>query len=205
MKKSNCLLEAIKAKLADPKNIKLIKIDANISRGGTHFLWINKKENTVSHCCWSTEDHNRFWYSYKIITISLEDFQRFLVERANRVFENNNKDMLEFLKSWNIPFVKLDACGLGWQGICYSDDSFDRSVPSKEDYEYLTKFFKTKLPVKLLQNNAIRYITFEELLDPKLDGCRYRYVTPLDSDFKYLKIWKLNRFFSVFAGESDED
>lgn len=200
---SNCLIEAIRAKLKDPKNIQIISIDKRVSRGGRHFMWIDRKNQTVHHAGWKSEKHNRFWYDYKINTMSMLDFHRFLVERAFRIFEGNNPAAQRFLEKWKVPLIDWDGATC-FQGICHDDtDEFFNSVPSKEDYERLTEFFDAELPIKAIEEIegklTIRYITLEELL--KLpDGARYRYVTPFDSDFKSLKIWEIGRWFRRFAG-----
>lgn len=46
---SNCLIEAIKAKLKDPLNIKLGIIEPRINGGNLHFYWIDNKEKRVYH------------------------------------------------------------------------------------------------------------------------------------------------------------
>lgn len=201
--KSNCLLEAVKAKIKNPKNVKIISIDKYISRGGRHFLWIDTEKQTVSHACWKTEKHNRIWYEAKVVTISLKDFQRFLVERAFRVYENDNKKALAYLKKWNIPF--LDIAGVTSCPMISREDEIEPFEPTQKDYDILKDFFETDIPVKVLKEDEneklrITYITFEELLKEP-DGVRFKYVTPFDSDFKILKIWKMNKYFRVFDGE----
>lgn len=46
---SNCLIEALKAKLKDPKNVHIHLIPPAINNYNFHFYWINREENTVYH------------------------------------------------------------------------------------------------------------------------------------------------------------
>lgn len=55
---SNCLFEAIKAKLKDPKNIEIHLIPPSINNHDLHFYWKNKEENRIYHF---TTKKNNFW------------------------------------------------------------------------------------------------------------------------------------------------
>ena len=41
MKYSNCLIEAVKAKIKDPKNVSIRMYPASINNGQVHFYWVN--------------------------------------------------------------------------------------------------------------------------------------------------------------------
>ena len=43
--KSNCLFEAIKAKIKDPKNVKIHRFPITLNNNQLHFYWINESEN----------------------------------------------------------------------------------------------------------------------------------------------------------------
>lgn len=46
---SNCLFEAIKAKLKDPRNVKICLLPLSLNNNRLHFYWINKSENRFYH------------------------------------------------------------------------------------------------------------------------------------------------------------
>ena len=46
---SNCLFEAIKAKIKDPKNVQIHLIPPSINNWNLHFYWINKSNQTIYH------------------------------------------------------------------------------------------------------------------------------------------------------------
>lgn len=46
---SNCLFEAIKAKIKDPKNVKIHLIPPALNKYRFHIYWVNIKENRVYH------------------------------------------------------------------------------------------------------------------------------------------------------------
>jgi hypothetical protein len=47
--KSNCLFEAIKAKIKDPKNVKIHRFPITLNNNQLHFYWINESENRFWH------------------------------------------------------------------------------------------------------------------------------------------------------------
>lgn len=53
---SNCLLEAIKAKIKDPKNVQIHLIPPSINNWNLHFYWSNKSNQTIYH--YSEENKN---------------------------------------------------------------------------------------------------------------------------------------------------
>ena len=82
---SNCLLEAIKAKLKDWKNIDIIYISAKKNDVNCpHWMWLNKKTGEVEdfHCD-SYLEHwwNFFWWKGWIRSMSRESFERWWVSR----------------------------------------------------------------------------------------------------------------------------
>lgn len=48
---SNCLIEAIRAKLKDPKNIHIHLYPPSLNRYCLHFYWIDEMENKVCEYC----------------------------------------------------------------------------------------------------------------------------------------------------------
>lgn len=82
---SNCLLEAIKAKLKDWKNIKIIHIPAKKNDVNCpHWMWLNRKTMEVQdfHCDIYLEHWwNFFWWKGWIRTLSYEAFERWWVSR----------------------------------------------------------------------------------------------------------------------------
>lgn len=55
---SNCLFEAIKAKIKDPKNVHIHLIPPTLNNFRMHFYWIDLKENRFFHYC-AKEGHCR--------------------------------------------------------------------------------------------------------------------------------------------------
>lgn len=193
MKYSNCLIEALKAKLKDPKNVKIFSIDKRISRSGKHIMWMNTTNNTISHATWLKEKSNPVWYEYKIKTISLETFQKLVVESAFRYYKNNKKKAIDFIKKWNIDIFNIN--GVQWTQAFYDEDPEWSTLPLKKDYDKLSKFFGKKIPIKVIQNSEIRIIYNFEDLEKLPEGYGYKYITPVDEDFTALRIWNRNQYF----------
>lgn len=53
---SNCLFEAIKAKIKDPKNVQIHLIPPSINNWNLHFYWSNKSNQSIYH--YSEENKN---------------------------------------------------------------------------------------------------------------------------------------------------
>lgn len=200
---SNCLIEAIKAKIKDPKNIKILKVNRIVSGAGTHYMWYSVKDRTYSHFVWATEKHNRNWYKGKTVVIAEKDFQRHLVERAIRNFKYNFSQMHEFLSSWKIEFVDIPGAAENW--VKYMEDSeneyFNNTI-TKENYAVLLGFFGKKLPIKILtKDSKVSVVSFEEFLEKKQDIEKYKIITPLDPDFRGMNIWENSaKWFRIFSG-----
>ena len=47
--KSNCLIEALRAKIKDPKNVRIYHFPLALNNNYLHFYWVNKRENKVYH------------------------------------------------------------------------------------------------------------------------------------------------------------
>ena len=197
--RSNCLFEAIKAKLKNWNNIKIIPISKKIARGNcTHFIWYSKKNKTYSHFVWATEKHNSFYYEGKTVTISEKDFQRYIVERGIRLYNtDDNKKFFKFLKKWNIPFININGAA---NDFILMSRSFEQ-IPTKEEYDYLTDFFRKELPIKIVTtDNELKYTTFNKLIE-MLDGTDYKFITPFDTEFRHSNIWESCQWTRVFLGK----
>ena len=73
---SNCLFEAIKAKLKNPQNVRIIRLPKEIS-STAHFMWINK--NNVYHAYDYKHSKNHFLFDCKIKSIPYYVFESFIL------------------------------------------------------------------------------------------------------------------------------
>ena len=70
-KKSNCLIEAIKAKLEDPQNVRIGYISPFINHGAFHFWWIKEPEGKGYHFRSDKDEKNFIFFLVQhVVTIS---------------------------------------------------------------------------------------------------------------------------------------
>lgn len=87
---SNCLFEAIKAKIKDPKNVQIIYLPSRLNvYKGCHFMWTDKssEEDVLFEFIYPADNkkHNRFLFKGNIVKTSRERFQRAVNAKLNRL------------------------------------------------------------------------------------------------------------------------
>ena len=178
MKYSNCLFEAIKAKLKDPKNIKIIALPKSLLQ--RHYAWTDGK--TVTHA-FRRDSGVRCTLLFvpKFKTVSIETFTRWVL--------GNTKDINElqkYAKKWNLPISNIDGI---LNTATYSDDEdniyFDDSRLSKEDFETVKKCFGFEPQVKIFKDQKMKVVSYDEYLQ-ETGTFVWKLLTPFDPDFKWL-------------------
>lgn len=107
---SNCLLEAIKAKIKDPKNVKIDYMPRTLNRGRGHFLWINYKEEKVYH--YHAQDTKPFWnrplFNGKLKVMELRVYEGFILKT---LYDNNYsvEKAFRYTKKHRLHITKADV------------------------------------------------------------------------------------------------
>lgn len=101
---SNCLLEAVKAKLTDWKNVKIFYIPKELNyENNAHFLWTNKKLNPELDCffefCAKNNHHNHFWFKGAVSATKKSD-----IERVLNIGLTRNKRLRKIESKFDIKF-----------------------------------------------------------------------------------------------------
>lgn len=76
---SNCLFEALKAKIKDPKNVKVLLIPPSINQGRIHFCW--SLEDRIYHYTDTTNKKNQIWFSGKLKNYDKRYFEGLIIMR----------------------------------------------------------------------------------------------------------------------------
>ena len=79
--KSNCLFEAIKAKIKDPQNITIHILSPKLNNGELHVYWFDKKDNHIYHYTYLDEDSCYFFFEGKISSHNIKLFESKLYSR----------------------------------------------------------------------------------------------------------------------------
>lgn len=85
MKYGNCLMNALLAKIKNWKEIKIVFLSRKITGKQFHVVWINLKNNTVSHYVRNSKGGNLIWYKGRIKTVSKEVYDRFIASRIKEL------------------------------------------------------------------------------------------------------------------------
>ena len=175
---SNCVFEAVIAKLKDPEHIRIILFKPHTISEVFHVGW------TDGEYFYHAYDHNfksRNHFLYKP-TVKKVPFI---------VFESWIRDNL---KSKPIEFQKkmMKECGIHLIDIPYTDCSCwcwicdESDLPKEEDVRYMEKVFRSKVFIKVVkQDEGMQVMTYEQIKQMRITNDEHlygwRYVTPMDS------------------------
>lgn len=184
MKYSNCLIEAVKAKLRDPEHIRIIMIRPHVVTKDCHFAW------TDGEYFYHAYGHNRkwwarYWYKPIIKKVPLIVFESFVCDKLKgEPIEYQKKVLKELgIHLADIPYTSCDR----WCWLLGEKD-----LPKEEDVRYLEKLYRGKVFIKVVTvEKGMKVVTYEQLLKMKIkNGCKssgWRYVTQMDTpDFQGL-------------------
>ena len=179
--KSNCLLEAVKAKIKNPRDVKIIVLPGKVFGAHLHIMW--RDEEKVLHAFdpnfnpETSKFINRICYTPSFKTNSIESFEAYVLDCLKR---KSKKMKIEYSKKFGLKAYEISGV-LDWATYFVDEDPEIANVPKKEDYEYLSRVFKGKILIKVIEDRQIKTVTFEELLNNP--GASYKYVTPFDDDY----------------------
>ena len=79
MNYSNCLVEALKAWIKDPKNVKIIYLPKKWNNGAKHFLWV--KGGKVYHYEARNQNNRKLFFRGVYKEQDLDAFEAFILHR----------------------------------------------------------------------------------------------------------------------------
>ena len=129
---SNCLFEAIKAKLKNPK-AKIIFLSKKENNGNNHFLW--KVDGKVYHYERLDKSCKSFFFNGTIKVQDEEIFEAFILKR----FKNKGFDVVKAAKKYG--FKSINEPGyLNW--ITYCPDFDENNLPKENKLAQLVLIAK---------------------------------------------------------------
>jgi len=69
---SNCLFEALKAKIKDPKHVEIILVPPSLNHGSLHFFW--KKQGKIFHFTNKNLKRTKIWFNGEIKQYDMRSF-----------------------------------------------------------------------------------------------------------------------------------
>ena len=183
---SNCLFEAIKAKIKDPKTVQIIYLKGGLFGKKAHFMWRNGCE--IFHAYNPKGSSNIFIYKVSYKNISFDSFEAYVLDAIKKLpFEKQ----IIYAKKLHLKSIEIPGV-LNWTNLIKDSDPDFSNVPKKEDFYYLTKILRSEPLIKVLINRKIKTLTFDELISCE-KIIQWKYVTPFDNDYTTINGWNRNR------------
>lgn len=167
---SNCLFEAIKAKLKDPRNVKIVKLPKEVSRT-THFMWCD--DDYFYHAYDYKKSKNHILFKCKIKSIPRHVMESFIVN-----YLEFNPNMIKLAKKCNLRIADYHS---GWDWSIY--DFHHDKLPSQEDVNFFEKVMKCQTKFKLCIEGNMKTVTLDELKSQKCDF-EWKMIDLYDPDFE---------------------
>ena len=166
--KSNCLFEAIKAKLKNPKEVRIICLPKKWNDNVLHFMWI--KNNSVFHYENLNEKFQLF-FNGKIKEQPLDTFEAFFLKRL----ADKNMNVLEAAKKYNLPSLTIPGY-LNWTTYC---PDFDENNLPEEN--------KICKKVMICENNQIHISDIKDVVLNNKGCIQWKYVSPYCQEYYLLE------------------
>lgn len=165
---SNCLIEAIKAKLRHPKSIRILYLPKEWNRGNLHFYWV--KDDTIHHYE-ATSENAGFLFNGKFKKQNLETFEAFLL----RSLAISKPKLDKSLVAKKLHFKSVEQPGmLNWVTYCPELDMFD--LPKK------TRICKL-LMVKS-NNSEIKIVKISDFKKENYKWVQWKYLSPYCQEYR---------------------
>lgn len=169
MKYSNCLIEALKAWIKDPKNVKIIYLPKKWNYGARHFLWI--KNDKVYHYEARNEKHNKYFFKGDFKEVSLDNFEAFILHRLGYKPDIDKKIVA---KKLHLPSIKKEGF-LSWTCYYPADNILD--FPEKNK---ICKY------VFIHDESGVRSVPIESLNKNDFEFLEWKYFSPYDDAWNIL-------------------
>ena len=166
---SNCLIEAVKAKIKDPK-VGIIYLPKKWNNGSRHFMWI--KGDKVYHYTHGGSERASFLFKGTIEEQSFETFEAFILHRVGCKWEIDKKVVGEKL---GLSSVKKEGY-LNWSRYWPEEGLID--FPEKNK---ICKYVLVSDEV-----NRIRSVKIEDLKKEEIKYMDWKYLSPYDDCWKIL-------------------
>ena len=173
---SNCLIEAIKAKIKDPKNTHIIFLTPKINCGDWHFLWI--KGNNVFHFEDKKPDEKKFIFKGEYKEQDLETFEAFVLRKRLKCYAFNVDKIEKLARRCRLPSVNKEGF-VRWSRYWPSEELYDRPVENK---------ISNLVMIKTKKSRDIKVIKVTDFDKKGYDFCDWKYVSPYCQEWMLYKV-----------------
>ena len=169
--KSNCLFEALKAKLRNPKGVKMFKVPKEFSER-IHFM--SREGDFYYHTYIKNYDRFHFLFDFKTKKIPAHVFESFAIHYL--MFEDI-KTKRKVAKTTALKFAEMKN-EWGWCIVKYKN----KCLPKQSDLTYYEKVLRCPLKFKVCQNGEMKTMTLKEMKKIK-DDFEWKFIGLFDPDF----------------------
>lgn len=158
---SNCLFEALKAKIKDPKNVYIFRVPKRFGGGATHFMWYDGKKyyHSVMTNKTNIKWYKKLWHTQVIKSIDEAVFNSFILKKLNVLSIEQVRKTAKKLK------LRIIGIPNNYQ----SSTPCDPVLPNLEDIEFLRKVLRKEPKFKVVKffsrtDRDIQILTCDELI-----------------------------------------
>ena len=170
---SNCIFEALKAKIRDPKAVKVFRLPKDLS-DAQHWMW--KKDDSYCHARQVSKEH---WWNYALHAVKYRKVPNYTMDALMVTYTTNLPEAAKrrIARTIDSDFAKI---GKGW---CYSFAA-DENLPTVAEIAYFEKVLRLSAMFKVEQDSKVSII----------DSKEFRKLT-MDLGEDEMLHWKLIDFF----------
>lgn len=185
MRLSNCLIEALKAKLKDPKHVQLIFIWPKLNHGRFHVMWVDRKQDKIFHAHFLNADKvSRFHILYQP-DFKSKSFRAFQGWYATLLVNNYGVEKaIKIFKKKNFPLINIKGV------LDYGEnDSCLKAGPELPKESDLEGMFLCGNYVVIVESKdgerSLRSMKTSEAVKYAAAGHEFlwKYVTPFDNNY----------------------
>lgn len=178
---SNCLFEAIKAKIKNPKYVHIFKVPKLMSKSN-HFMWFDGQNYYHSVALHPTK-YNDLFHKSKLKKVDEVTFNAFALQYIKNL---SNKKIKKIEKKLCLRIRNIPE---NWINVIIEENYDNRSTLDFSYVDFFEKVIKRPVLFKILINDTLQFINFESLQKLITKGINFSFkvVDPLDPDFKVYK------------------
>ena len=182
---SNCLIEALKAKLKDPKNVHIFFVPKKFGGGATHFMWFNEVTHKYYHSVATDQNcgknfWHKVWHKQKIKEVDESLFNAFIYKRFCFCKMRERK---RIAKKMHLRLARINT---DWN----RSRPDNQKLPSESDMEFLKAVFKKEPKFKVvtlysISERDLEILDYETLYNlSKSEDIKWRFLNLFEDDFE---------------------
>ena len=182
---SNCLFEALKAKIKDPKNVRIFFIPRKINHNEFHFMWTDGKKVYHSYNKNKAICLGKILFKPAIKSMDINIFQGWFLETS--YCRQGATNTAKYAKKLQLPTYNVK--GFTDWAICNKEMPRWHKIPS---FDEINGIVNGKIFVKIAikdenEFGSIKYMSLSDAIElSKTANFLWKYVTPYEPDYEFI-------------------